>query len=283
MTDLLYHYTGEDGIKGIFDSQCLWATRYDCLNDTQEIQHLIKHINKFKNYPPATKKRAAFCDFLKEAIQESFLGKKSSKAEFFVTCFSDDQDSHIMWENIEWNLQYAICFNKLALNRLVASEDNYALGTEPVYQVMYDDINKLRTLKAWEDEFNHVINGNMDDNGLRGILAHRAVCLPALFKNPDPWKSQREWRIILRRPIVENLSSAGKSLIEGKKIKEVYDNGKSYIKLFEDNPGLLNNAVNSIIIGPQGKREVVDEIVKSHHLTNITVKYSEWWKEKLVA
>ncbi len=34
----LYHYTNEQGLKGILESQCLWATHYKFLNDTSEIE-----------------------------------------------------------------------------------------------------------------------------------------------------------------------------------------------------------------------------------------------------
>jgi hypothetical protein len=37
--DVLYHYTDEAGLKGILESQCLWATHYKSLNDTTEVKH----------------------------------------------------------------------------------------------------------------------------------------------------------------------------------------------------------------------------------------------------
>lgn len=33
----LFHYTSKAGLEGIITSQSLWATRYDCLNDSQEV------------------------------------------------------------------------------------------------------------------------------------------------------------------------------------------------------------------------------------------------------
>lgn len=36
----LYHYTDWHGLEGIWQSGVLWATRYDCLNDTAEVEHL---------------------------------------------------------------------------------------------------------------------------------------------------------------------------------------------------------------------------------------------------
>ncbi len=39
LPDELYHYTGIHGLKGIVESQTLWATHYKYLNDAEEIRH----------------------------------------------------------------------------------------------------------------------------------------------------------------------------------------------------------------------------------------------------
>jgi len=39
LPDELYHYTGPYGLKGIVESQTLWATHYKYLNDAEEIEH----------------------------------------------------------------------------------------------------------------------------------------------------------------------------------------------------------------------------------------------------
>jgi Protein of unknown function (DUF2971) len=36
----IYHYTTKSGLKGILDTQTLWATHYAALNDTTEIRHM---------------------------------------------------------------------------------------------------------------------------------------------------------------------------------------------------------------------------------------------------
>ena len=38
LPDELYHYTGIHGLKGIVESQTLWATHYKYLNDAEEIR-----------------------------------------------------------------------------------------------------------------------------------------------------------------------------------------------------------------------------------------------------
>ena len=34
--ELLYHYTTQEGLLGILEKECIWATHFRCLNDTSE-------------------------------------------------------------------------------------------------------------------------------------------------------------------------------------------------------------------------------------------------------
>jgi hypothetical protein len=47
LPDELYHYTGIHGLKGIIESQTLWATHYKYLNDTEEVIHLRDKLPEF--------------------------------------------------------------------------------------------------------------------------------------------------------------------------------------------------------------------------------------------
>jgi hypothetical protein len=40
----LYHYTGIQGLKGIIESQTLWATHYKYLNDAEEVVHFRERL-----------------------------------------------------------------------------------------------------------------------------------------------------------------------------------------------------------------------------------------------
>jgi hypothetical protein len=37
--DMVYHYTTAEGLKGIIESRCLWATNVNFLNDVSEYNH----------------------------------------------------------------------------------------------------------------------------------------------------------------------------------------------------------------------------------------------------
>lgn len=44
LADELYHYTGIQGLKGIIESQTLWATHYKYLNDAEEVVHFQQRL-----------------------------------------------------------------------------------------------------------------------------------------------------------------------------------------------------------------------------------------------
>ncbi|MDP3013182.1 MAG: hypothetical protein Q8M92_02985, partial [Candidatus Subteraquimicrobiales bacterium] len=50
---IVYHYTDINGLLGIIDSGCIWATHVSRLNDSSEYHHGIKVVRDFvqKNMP----------------------------------------------------------------------------------------------------------------------------------------------------------------------------------------------------------------------------------------
>ncbi len=271
--DVIYHYTTEEGLRGILESQCLWATHFQYLNDTEEIQHILKQIEIYRRKLPKTETREFFCNFAVETISEFYLSKEKKKADFYVTCFSEDADSRTMWENSDWGFRYAICFCMDALNDLVASEKDFLMGAEPIRPVLYRMRDKQAALHHWKKEFAHVVfRNNMHDQVARNSMALRGICFPALFKNED-WKVQKEWRIIIRCPrtINEEIREQNKH----RKEKRIYDAPKQHVRLFSD-PAIsgfsgLSNAVRGIIIGPKGNVDTAKAICAEYKLENVPI------------
>lgn len=263
---LLYHYTSEAGFKGILSSQCLWATHYSHLNDEEEISDILRHIDVFEKNSLSSKAKY-FCDFVRDVVTTYYLSA-DNKADFYVTCFSDDADSRNLWT--EWNCRYAICFCPKKLNQLIAAENEFAIGTEYIRQVIYKAKDKQRILQAWKNEFDHVVvKGNMGDNKARDSIALRGVCLPALYKNPFRWSVQREYRIIVRYPT--GVSKDIRPEFWTKKPKHVHSQaGIRRIHLFncegrKDFTG-LSQAIRGVVVGPEGDINLAREIMNINGL-----------------
>jgi hypothetical protein len=104
----LYHYTSIEGLKGILESRCLWASQIHFLNDTQEFRYSIeilkKLISKFKDELP--KQRAIrtppykpeewLSDFF-GLTEDMFRIDAVSKLPVCVFSFSEDGDLLSQW------------------------------------------------------------------------------------------------------------------------------------------------------------------------------------------
>lgn len=64
----LYHYTNYDGLRGILETQTLWATHYKNLNDSSEIEHLRPRLEEsLRNH---------ISDFIREDSKRNYSRKR---------------------------------------------------------------------------------------------------------------------------------------------------------------------------------------------------------------
>lgn len=275
--DLIYHYTDEKGLKGIFDSQCLWAVHFECLNDKSEIRDIQEHIKIFRNQPTSIKRnkeRKYFCNFLNGSINDFYLSTLR-KADIYVSCFSESPECKDLWNNEAKNgrKEYAICFSKRAINDLITREEMYNIGAEAIHQVCYEKQTKQKILKKFEEHFNAFFSfKNLDKENVKynkDEVIKRLMCLPALFKKPKKWQHQKEWRIIIRVP-TKNINVENPINRIDKVIKNISPS-KNYIELFnaernEDFNG-LSMAVKGILVGPKGRLEIAKKILEKHKIS----------------
>jgi hypothetical protein len=153
----LYHYTGIKGLKGIIESQTLWATHYRYLNDSEEIFHfrnrlpdilrpnLIPHIRKLAERNPELIKTAGGLQKAEEdepkklaiaLCNAAFVGQKgqSPLAEPYITSFCSINKEDNNWGRVadhgllsQWRGYgaqggYAIVFDTATLEQLLKEE-----------------------------------------------------------------------------------------------------------------------------------------------------------------
>lgn len=84
---ILYHYTKSNGINGIINYNCFWATKSDFLNDPNEFSHIqgiIEDVCRENIKNPALREQ-----FLKDSI----YAVREKNREYFVLSFSKCRDS----------------------------------------------------------------------------------------------------------------------------------------------------------------------------------------------
>ena len=95
--DRLYHYTTSAGMEGIMSSGKLWATDYRFLNDCEEFGLLgerMEQVVKSLHLHPAYEKRV--WELLSTKLDRNSKDQ-DGRGSYFVTCFSVDPDSLLLW------------------------------------------------------------------------------------------------------------------------------------------------------------------------------------------
>ena len=103
-SSILYHYTKSNGINGIINHNCFWATKSDFLNDPNEfsyIQGIIEEVCRDTIKSPALKEMF---------LADSIYTKHEKPREYFVLSFSKCRDSITMWSEFGSKTGYNIGF-----------------------------------------------------------------------------------------------------------------------------------------------------------------------------
>lgn len=107
----LFHYTCLDGFKGIIETNSLWATQAEYLNDCLEINYSVniivralKQISNTRNYDfnfmsAIRKARVFMCASQKSRSSFKRFIPMSFKRVLFISCFSFESDKLEMWRS----------------------------------------------------------------------------------------------------------------------------------------------------------------------------------------
>ncbi len=101
---ILYHYTKSNGINGIINHNCFWATKSDFLNDPNEFSHIqgiIDDVCQEQIKDPVLKEMF---------LADSIYSDQEKGREYFVLSFSKCRDSITMWSEFGSKTGYNIGF-----------------------------------------------------------------------------------------------------------------------------------------------------------------------------
>jgi hypothetical protein len=110
--DVVYHYTGANGLKGILDSGQFWATDMQYLNDTAELTLLqIEATKELRAY-------SARCPRYAEIVDSAIPMLPLESGSHYSISFSGDPDSLSQWRGYGGSQGYAIGFTMDSLARV---------------------------------------------------------------------------------------------------------------------------------------------------------------------
>ena len=148
---ILYHYTKSNGINGIINHNCFWATKSDFLNDPNEFSYIHGIIDEVCQ---ENMKNPAWTEMF---LADSLGADREKSREYFVLSFSRCRDSITMWSEFGNKTGYNIGFQS----------DKIIARIEDAAEIAYDGLVVYDTKKQKQ-------------------LIRRVICnyLPSLFRMP---------------------------------------------------------------------------------------------------
>ena len=200
----IYHYTMTEGLKGIVETNSLWATSAYYLNDTSEIEYGCRLAIKIldQNFSEASS------GFAKMALHHAgtILGDPSQRevraSTIYVTCFCESDNLLSQWRAYGHSGGFSVRFRSRELRFLAPEHITAAVG-----KVLYekdDQINLLRDMVAAAVSVlgdTSVVRGY--DNAASSdsvreageIIAQVLLSMVTCFKAPD-FREEQEWRLV---------------------------------------------------------------------------------------
>lgn len=190
--DIIYHYTSLNGFLSIIETQSLFFSNANFLNDSKEIKHGVDIVLKAIEQTEENE-NSDILDKMKDNINLLF------KSEKYVTCFSKDGDLLSQWRAYGNNGKgISIGFD---FSNLTDSFDKYLTGTH----IEYDEKIQIESIKEYIHlmiEFYKNIENNYNWNGqdFNNLVAKQIITffnnVIYSFKHPS-FIDEREYRLQL--------------------------------------------------------------------------------------
>jgi len=279
----LFHYTRIAGLRGILESQTLWATHYLYLNDANEIRQLRRVLESFL-LPAAKKVKLLEGETTPEKIVENFvtgmysacLGDEEDPAlaEPYITSFCSTDDKNearhgllSQWRGYGRDGGYAIVFDVPVLKSLLEEESKkWLYSFLRAKDVVYSDASEeevrekirphLKTIKDVFIKFRQTLKQELLEKTFDPFLV--AACR---YKHWG-FKEEKEFRIVAipsSSQAVKNLRRQSCRSLREKPKGHFLRAGTAvpYIDLFEriTSPRAKPLPIKRIIVGPHQEKE----------------------------
>lgn len=146
-TELIYHYTNAQGLKGIVENHVIWATDVWYMNDTREATFAYDVIEEFleSKVGDANPRRKAVARLALDSTRR--LHEKTDKLPgSFIACFSKKPDLLSQWRAYCPDGGFSIGFDRNALGQLAANLANTDQHT--VRDVIYEPQGQFAALES---------------------------------------------------------------------------------------------------------------------------------------
>jgi len=261
---ILYHYTDLDGLKGIIDKKCLWATDIYYLNDFSEMSYAFDFISEridtfLKTIPDENRHNKGMRTYFDDEIITEFEffeeltklinGIKKSQQEYtsFICSFSKDSDKLSQWRGYcPKEGGYCVAFDTKKLINL-GERQSFEI-CECLYIPEKDQgktVNKI--IETIQELFSNSSKEYGDKDILFGALVKFYFVAPRL-KDPA-FKEETEWRFFMNSTKSLSFNTDNVTYRKGSKMLIPYTN-------FQLSEETKNLPIKGIIVGPMSNQEL---------------------------
>jgi hypothetical protein len=215
---ILYHYTSAEGLKGIIESNDLWATSAYYLNDSAEMfygYNVLKEVLDqwlSKNSRPEDSITLGFARQLRRSFEDLF--EKRLLKPIYLTCFCEDDNLLSQWRAYGQSGGYSVGFRVLPNigvfgERLTPEPNIYTCRwtkveydrtkqTEICRSIMdpiFESLDEPKTAQAMTAVSEHPLFGYQ-----RLFTATMDILLEEIVRfKSEAFKVEKEWRAVVRQ------------------------------------------------------------------------------------
>jgi hypothetical protein len=300
--ELLYHYTTQEGLLGIIENKCIWATHFRYLNDTSEGEivsraawdELNSRVNadslmQFLGVPPIKDRKTLECNDEEILSQGNRILSEVISRGVYVTSLSKQGNLLSQWRaysgksggySIGFPPNYSVTIGRHFLGEISRKA---FLRDESLIRCQYcdDEVRKILTEKIQKSVDSYIGEAEKtkrefaanEQFGPRtpaaiAVRHFRPLSLECAIIKDYAFHEEQEWRLVFRslnQSVEDIFFRAGRSmLIPYLKIPLIFDNQRIEIK--------------RIYIGPSPHlaeaRESVEMLLRQHGIRGVDVRSS---------
>ena len=192
--DLLYHYTGLEGLEGILRERMIWAADVRYLNDTSEVQYSREVIGR-RAADREAELSGTYGGFLAHGTAAD-LGGSAMFPDTFVASFCEDGDNLTQWKTYGragHGFALGFCWESL---RQLSQVSSYSL-VPIIYDAARQDERVDHVIDEAADQYAAWGGETSDFTSAKQVLLVTYALMVALWSIKHPsYADEREWRLV---------------------------------------------------------------------------------------
>lgn len=291
----LFHYTGAEGIKGILESNRMWATGAQHMNDWSEVAYGHGIMTESLRATLSATRLSPRCQRVFSAVLDSIGSVDNPFVDAYFASFCEKGNLLSQWRAYAGTQGYSVEFDPVAINGSLAFSTNAPARNLYLAKVSYEPNEQRRSFERLLCDLCATFDG-LDDQAISDMTHARGSQIDSVLldfarivvsswavtvKHPG-FEEEQEWRVVFQPLITdqEKYYSTAEFVVrlEGKHLV-------THVELMPaDLPELKSNGkprlpVKSITCGPsvamRSALRALEILLRNHGYEGVEIRHSE--------